>query len=120
MSTEFKKMGLSISERVFAIRIINEYKGTLELLAFLLEDIKKISITDEDWEKAEKKVDSSVDERGRNTITWTWNDEKAGEKEVELSKDTVTYLVDQIDKRNKNGEFTINDKAVITLKNKLI
>ncbi len=107
-------MNLNISERLYAIRILNDFKGGLDVLATVLEDIKPIAITDEEWLKAEREITGD----GDNT-TWKWNDEKGGDKEISLQKDTLNYLKKTLDKKNDAGEFGLADKAVISLRKKL-
>ena len=111
-----KKIGLNISERLFALQILNAFKGDLDKLAVVLDDIKQFSITAEDWSNADRKIEKSDD----GTEQWTWSDENGGEKEIELQEGTAAYLVEQIEKKNKSGELTLRDRAVITLKKKLL
>lgn len=103
-------MKLNISERLYALRILNEFKGSLEKLAVILEDIKQFPILAEDWDKAERKISED---------TWTWNDEKGGEKDIEVKKETAAYLRESIDKKSETGELTMQDKAAISLREKL-
>lgn len=110
------KVKLNVSERLYAAAIINQFKGDFSTLAFLLEDVKNLPITEEEWKKAERKI-SAPDDKGNTT--WTWNDEKGGIKEVELLDETKKYLVSKIEEKSKNGELTLNDRAAITLKKKL-
>jgi len=74
-----KTLSLNISERLAALSILNVFKGNLDTLAIVLEDIRKFTVTDEEWEKADKKVVTN----GENT-QWTWDNEKGGDKEIEV------------------------------------
>jgi len=113
------KIKLTISERVYAISIINQFKGTLETMVDLIEDTKNIRITDKEWEKANKKVTTSMDEEGKPVTTMTWEDGKVGEVEMDISKGTKEYLESKIKEANDKGLFTFQDRAAITLSEKL-
>lgn len=119
MTTATKKVKLNLSERMFAITIINAYKGGLETLAYLLDDSKKLGIVEEEWEAANRKKSPALDKDGNPQEVWAWNDEKGGEKEIELAKQTASYIAGEIEKKDKAGEYTVADKAAITLKEKL-
>lgn len=113
------KLSLTISERVYAIALLNQFKGNIDTLVDILDDIKVTRITEEEWEKAEKKVNTSVGEEGQPVTSWTWNDEKGGEKEIEVSKSTKEYLVGKIKELDDKGQLTLQDRAAITLLGKL-
>lgn len=109
------KLSLSISERLFCLTVLNAFKGNLEKLSVILEDIKKFPIIEEEWKNAEKKETKMPD----GTIQWNWNDEKGGEKEIEISVATADYLKGEIKRKDDAGEFTLADKNIISLKEKL-
>ena len=113
------KLKLTISERIYTLAILNQYKGNLDTLVDVLDDIKEVRVLDEEWTKADKQVNSSTGDDGKPIISWTWNDEKGGEKEIELKTSVKEYLVGKIDEMNAKGEFSLQDKAAITLKEKL-
>mgnify|MGYP001611640220 CR=1 FL=1 len=115
MAEKLKKVSLTISERIRALAILNSFKGDLDKLSLILEDIKEFPITEEDWAKAEKKVTDT----GDGNSQWTWDDEKGGEKEITVHPEVIDYIVAEIKKKNDAGEFTLQDKAFITLKTKL-
>ena len=106
---------LNIAERLFSLTMLNAYKGSLDKLSVILEDIKKFPITKEEWKTAEKKEVKTSD----GGMNWTWNDEKGGIKDIEVNKITVDYLTEEIKKKDDAGEFTLADRNVITLKGKL-
>jgi hypothetical protein len=110
---------LNLSERLYALNILNQFKGNTETLVDVLEDVKNLSIEEAEWEMAERKINNFVGEDGKPGTTWAWNDEKGGEKEIEFKKKTSEYLKAKIEEMDKAGEFTFQDKAVITLKEKL-
>lgn len=109
-----KTIKLNISERLFAIKMLNEFKGALEVLSIILEDIKKFAIIDEDWNRAEREIITDGD-----NVSWKWNDERGGEKNIEIQKETVKYLQNKITEKNDKGEFTLADKSAISLEAKL-
>jgi hypothetical protein len=114
-----QKIKLNISERLFAIKLINEYKGDLETLSHLMEDVKQFSIDDKDWKKAGRTIEVLKNEKGEDVSQWKWDNEKAGEKEIELNTKTLQYLLDAIQKKSDSKEFTLADVSAIALKNKL-
>lgn len=113
------KYKFNISERVRLISIINEFKGNLETLSAIMDDIKKVRITDEEWKKADMVKEQLKNERGEDVEQLRWNDEKGGEKEVELEKDTVKYLQDKIKEKDNAGDITLADIVLVSLNKKL-
>ena len=71
MSKE-KTINLTISERLYALRILNDFKGSLEKLSVVLEDIKQFTVKEDEWLKAEKK--ETKDDEAK-TVQWTWDDD---------------------------------------------
>ncbi len=112
-----KTLTLNISERISGLAILNAFKGNLDKLAIILEDIKGFTVTDEEWEKAERKIIPSTD--GSGNSQWIWSDEKGGTKEISISGDTADYIRQTIKEKSDKGEFTLQDKAFITLQAKL-
>ena len=110
---------LTISERIYAIALLNQFKGSLDVLVDMLEDIKKFKVDEEDWAKANKQVIEGTNQEGQPITSWTWDDEKGGEKEIEIEKTVKDYLIGKIKEANDKGEFTLQDKAAITLSKKL-
>ena len=101
---------LNHSERLYAISLLNQFKGDYDTLAFVLEDIKQLPISEAEWEKAERFIDES---------RWTWNDEKGGVKTIKFSKPVTDYLVEKIESKSKAGELGIDDRSAVTLMKKL-
>lgn len=114
-----EKLALTISERVAAISVLNSFKGGLDKLAIILEDIKQLPISDEEWTKAERVITPTPTAKDPTSTKWEWSDEKGGEKEVTLQKDSLDYLKQTIKEKSEKGEFTLTDKAFITLEEKL-
>ena len=117
--TNMTKFKLNISERLFAIKLINEYKGDLETLSHLLEDTKKFSIDEKEWKKANRTIEVLKNEKGEDVSQWKWDNESAGEKEIELNTKTLSYLLEAIEKKSTAKELTLADVSAIALKNKL-
>lgn len=109
-----KNISLNISERLSALSILNGYKGNLDTLAIILEDIRKFTISDEEWKKANKEEVPNGD-----SVTWTWDNEKAGLKDIEIEKETANFICSDIEKKDKTGEFTLQDRPYITLRDKV-
>ena len=133
------KVSFTISERIEALKILNDFKGNLELLNVVLKDVDKFTVLDEEWEGAERKcvidgkvitkseldemMDKAREEKDEKmlskTYQLTWSDEKGGEKEIELSDKTVTYLLEKVKERNDKGDLGFRDKSLISVKEKL-
>lgn len=113
------KLNLTVSERIYGLALLNQFKGNLETLVDVLDDIKEFRMTDEEWEKADKQVNTVMGEDGKPITSWTWNDDKGGEKEIEVSNATKDYLTEKIKEANDKGEFTLQDRAAVTLNEKL-
>jgi hypothetical protein len=113
------KISLIVSERIYALALLNQFKGNLETLVDVLEDIKEFRMTEEDWERADKQVNTVIGDDGKPITSWTWNDEKGGEKEIEITNATKDYLIGRIKEANDKEEFSLQDKAAITLSEKL-
>lgn len=109
-----KTISLNVSERLFAITILNTFKGSLSDLAVILEDIKQFPLLEDEWEKAERKTTQV----GQETLT-QWNDEKGGEKEINLQNETIDYLMETIKEKDKKKEFGLVNRAAITLFEKI-
>lgn len=120
MST--KTVELTISERVAASKIINEFKGTLTQLATLLDDTKKIAISEEEWAGAGLVKTPILDTEGNPTGSdkWNWNDLPENDKGIELDADTVSFLTGDIKKKSDENLITIGDVALISLNKKLL
>lgn len=118
MST-LKTISLDISERLAALAILNTFKGGLDKLAVILEDIKQFSITDEEWVKAERKIEATPSKEDPNASQWSWSNEKGGNKDIVLQEGTAEYLKQVIKERDEKGELSLSDKSLVTLNQKL-
>lgn len=112
-----KKITLNLSERLAALAILNTFKGSLDKVAVILEDIKQLPVTEEEWIKAER--GEVKNEKGEVT-SWTWDNEKAEEKEITFQEATIEFIRSDIEARDEKGEFTLADRSLVTLKDKLI
>jgi hypothetical protein len=110
---------LNTSERVYTLMLLNQFKGNLDTLVGIMEDIKKVKITEEEWKKAKREIVESTGFDGKPITNWTWDDSKGGEKEIVFAKETKDYLIKKINELNDKGEFTLQDRAAISLKGKL-
>ena len=115
-----KKISFTISERIKGlIPILNEFKGNLDTLSAIMEDVKKIRVTEEEWKKAGMARTVVKNEKGEDVEQITWDDAKGGEKEIELEKETLSFLQVSIDKKDKAGEITLADTILVELSKKL-
>ncbi len=110
-----KTVSFTLSERVNALGLLNAFKGNLDKLSVILEDIKQFVITKEEWEA----VDMQATDLGEGKQQMTWDNTKETEKEITLQEATVDYLRDEIKRKNEAGEFSVSDRSFITLKEKL-
>lgn len=110
-----KEVQLTIGERVEALKMFDMFKGALSAMAAVLDDVKAIAISGEDWTAANMKK-TNPDEKGNYSMTW---DDEGSEKTIPMSQEGVDYLLGKIKEKSEAGEFTIADKAVITLEAKL-
>ena len=114
-----KKVPLNILERYFALGMLREFKGAYDGLAFILEDIKQLPFSEKEKKELEMKEETvdDVDANGKPTKRGqvTWNPKKEKDKDVDFQDFVVKYLTEAIDK----GEWTLADRAVVTLREKL-
>ncbi len=116
MSTPTKTVSLNLSERVRAGILLNLFKGNLDDLSYILDDVKLVKVTEEEWIMAERQEETL----SNGDKQWRWTDEKVPEKAIEFQKESVDYLRKVIDEKNKAGEFGIGDEAYISLRKKFI
>lgn len=114
-----KKISLNISERVKVIDILNSFKGNLDKVAIVLKDIVPISVSEEDWKLAERVVTPSPTAEDPSRVTWSWKDDVAGLKELEIDTVTADIIRTHIKEKNDKGEFSLQDRPFITLQEKL-
>lgn len=115
--TMTKELQLTIGERIAAAKLFDEFKGSITQLAAVMDDIKGISITKEEWEKAGL-VKTPTNE-GKDE-SWTWEDE-GSEKAFAFSQEAIDYLNAKIKEKSEANELTLSPehKALVTLNKKL-
>jgi len=111
-----KKTNLNIGERIYVLGLLNQYKGNHRTLALVLQDIVPVGISNEEKEEIEMK---DVKNEDGQIVSIQWDSVKAKDKELELHDEVVDYLKKVIEDKSKAGEFTIADRQVITLLEKL-
>ena len=126
-----KTIKISIDEIRAINPILRDFKGDLVELAALLDDVKKLVITDDDWKEA-KLVKSPTDEDVKAQIDALPEDQKktfkveqrltwdpAWEKEVTLDGAVVSYIVAKIKEKSDKKEITLNDTSLVSINKKL-
>jgi hypothetical protein len=96
-------------------------------MSAILADAPKLSVEESEWEKAERKfigsdgkeIEDIKSYEGKEDYSMVWDDSKLEDKEVELEDKTIEYLQSEIDKKDKAGELTLKDKALISLQEKI-
>lgn len=118
MST--KTVTLSLGERLAATKIFDAFKGGLSTLSALLDDVKKVIISPDEWEKAGlvKTPQLGVDGKPTGQESWSWK-EDGNEKTIELEKESVDYLLESIKAKSEAKELTIGDINIVSLEKKL-
>lgn len=113
-----KTLKLSVAERLKATYLLNEFKGSLEKLSVILEDIKQFTLSDEELKKIGGKV--TVTPEGFQTVNWDTGLEDLIAKDIKIQEVTLEYLRTTIKTKSEKGEFGLGDVAVIGLKEKLV
>ncbi len=116
---------LTIGERLAAINLLNAGKFNNSTLAVVLEDIRKFSMTEEDWTAAnlvktptdEEVAALSPEERKVSSQTWKWDETLF--KDVELEQGTVDALKSAIQERSDSNSLTLQDGPLLSLQKKL-
>lgn len=112
-----KTITLTIGERLAALRIFDAFKGGITELTSILDDVKKLIVTDEEWAEANKVVTKSEDGKTEN---WKWDEtNEATHKEVELDSNSIGYLQRTIKSKSDNNEIVLTDLPLISLNKKI-
>lgn len=109
-----KELTLTISERVACAKLFDEFKGNITTLAGLIDDIKTIAVTPEEWTAANLVKTPN----GDGTEKWNWKDE-GSDKKLTLSDGTCEYLKGKIKEKSDANQLGLQDQAVLALNNKL-
>lgn len=111
-----KKITLNIPERLYALGLLNQFKGGHRDLAFILQDIVPVGFTNEEKEKINLR--DVLNDQGE-PVSIAWDAEGAEDKKIEFHDEVVEYLKKVIEEKSKAGEFTVADRPVITILEKL-
>lgn len=119
-----KKLNLTIGERYAALKLFDAFKGSLTEMAAIIDDVKTLTISADEWEKANRKfldksgmeIKEPVNSGDVTSITWT---EEASEKSIELDQASIDYIKKSIKEKSEKSEFTFADVAFISLNKKL-
>jgi hypothetical protein len=110
-----KNINFTIGERVKMLSLFDSFKGNFTQLVSLSDDVKKVAISPDEWQKADRKII-----RNEAGESWTWKeDDKTTWKDIELESVTITYLQDTIKKKSDDKEITLADVALISIQKKL-
>lgn len=113
-----KDYTLTISERLAAAKLFNEFKGSITQLAQINDDIKLIAMTKEEWDAVKVTKTPGKDKEGNPLETWNWDDEGT-EKAISLGQESVEYLRAKIKAKSDSGELTLEDKGLVSLSEKI-
>lgn len=123
-----KSVTLTLGERVAAVGLLNIGKFNNSTLAVILDDIKKVAVTPEDWTAAnlvktptdEEIAALPAEEKATARQSWKWDENEKTEKTIELEQGTVDALTEMIKEKSDAKELTLADGAMVTLQKKLI
>lgn len=110
-----KELQLTIGERLQALRLFDEFKGSITQMASIFDDCKACGVSEADFTAANMQKEYSPDKTTYN-MTWT---EEGSEKAVSVTQEGVDYLLGKIKAKSDAGELTLADKATLTLDQKL-
>ena len=106
----------TLEERFAVERILNSFKGSISLLALVLEDIKKISLSKEEVKKIEGKY---VPRDGGVMFEYKLSRSHLLTKDIDLHEDVAGFIIKSIEDKSIKNEITIRDKELINIKEKL-
>ncbi len=110
---ETKNISLTVGERNTLVSVFPSLKGDMVLTSVLLEDIKPLNVTEEEW--AEAKRERITIEGGER---WSWTEE-GSEKEIPLHVKTIEALKKYVKEKSDAGELSISDLHLINIDKKL-
>lgn len=113
MTSEAKTVNINIGERLAAIKIFDAFKGGLATLRVLLEDVKQLPITEDEWKEAGLTKTAQPD----GSETWKWNETVT--KDVTFQPESIEYLKEAVKVKSDSGEITLQDIPLSTLEQKL-
>lgn len=116
--SEAKTLELTIGERLAALKIFDAFKGSMVTMKALLDDVKQLPMTEEEWTKANLVKTPVAGNNGQpDSEQWKWDE--VVKKEVTLQSETVEYLKAQIKSKSDAGEVTLSDVALVSLNDKI-
>lgn len=107
-----KKINLSVIERLKMVQLLSEFRGGLDKLAVVLDDIKKVSLSEQERSDVDLKT---VVENDVSMLKWDSTKENLVATEIELQDITVDFLREKLSK----GEFGIADVVVFKINEKI-
>lgn len=126
MDTKAQTISVSVGERVAALKVFNSFKGgSIQIMKALLDDVKQLPVTDEEWKEANL-VKTPTDEEvaamppaGRAVVQQQWKWDETVKKEITLQPETVDYLKAVVKEKSEAGLITFEDVALVSLDEKL-
>jgi hypothetical protein len=118
LMSETKTIELTIGERLAALKIFDLFKGSMVTMKALLDDVKQLPMTEEEWTKANL-VKTPVPGTNGQPESEQWKWDEVVKKEVTLQSETVEYLKAQIKSKSDAGEVTLSDVALVSLNDKI-
>lgn len=110
---ESKTINLTIGERLAALKIFDAFEGSKAGLRALLEDVKQLPVTEDEWKEAGLIKTPAQD----GQETWKW--EEVVNKDVTFQPETIQILVGAIKNKSDSGKMTLQDIPLSTLDTKL-
>jgi len=104
-----KTIKLEVSERIIALGMLRQWKGNLEDLAIVQEDLKQFPFTEKEKEEL-----GIVEKEG--SIQWRPD---APAKDFNISKTSVDFLVEKIKELSDKKLLSLADSPVVSLFGKL-
>lgn len=111
--SEAKTITLSLGERIAALKIFDAFKGSMATMKALLDDVKQLPVTEEEWKQANLTKTPIADGQEQ----WKWDETVS--KEVSFQPETVEYLKASIKAKSDAGEISLSDAALVSLDTKL-
>ncbi len=112
-----KEIVLNVLERILLIGIFNhkESKTDIETLRAILDDVKEVSLSDE--EKKEINLSDVLGEDGKTVVSLKWD--KSVDKIIKLQEKTVKFILDFIKDKSDKKELGVGDVPLLGLEDKL-
>jgi len=135
-----KKVSLTLKERHLLFGVLATWKGGMDEMPYIADDVKSINVTEEEWTKAnrvmfvavkmkdggkEVMIDSKEFDNTKMELVperngyWTWDEKVINEKEVEISPASAKYLKKILDDKSAKGEIELKDKEMVDLLKKI-